>query len=179
MVGGVVQDTQPGRGPDKSHPSGTKCCNFQCNLHWRPIWPEMTVSSDQRHSWLFHWFSKTIIPTAALTLTTVIPPVVYGGRQLNCPKVYMLWNLIWNQFKALGKREKQFVKWVPQLLRTAFKSFQDLKILYVWVFVYKECLSACKYMLRVHAWQQWRPAEGLGFPGIGAIDSCELPHECC
>jgi E3 ubiquitin-protein ligase NEDD4 len=39
-------------------------------------------------------------------------------------------------------------------------------------------LPACMSVHHMHTWCLWRPEEGVGSPGIGVTDSCELPCGC-
>ena len=39
-------------------------------------------------------------------------------------------------------------------------------------------LFACLSMYHVCAWCLWWPEEGIGSPGTGVTDSCELPCGC-
>lgn len=43
------------------------------------------------------------------------------------------------------------------------------------------CMSvwaASMSMYHMHAWCPWKAEEGVGFPGTGVTDGCELPSEC-
>jgi hypothetical protein len=48
-------------------------------------------------------------------------------------------------------------------------------------YIFEMCmcgLPACMYMYHVHAWSPQRSQEGMGSPGTGVTDSCNLAHGC-
>ena len=44
--------------------------------------------------------------------------------------------------------------------------------------MYMSVLSGCMYVHHMCAWCLRRPEEGVGSPGTGAMDGCELPCGC-
>jgi hypothetical protein len=41
-------------------------------------------------------------------------------------------------------------------------------------FIHMNVLLACMAVYHVHAWCLWEPEKGIGCPGVGVTDSCNL-----
>ena len=72
---------------------------------------------------------------------------------------------VWFKFKGCT------MKWLSLLLPPSSN-------IYSFLFYVCECLPACVYVYRMHAWYLWRSKEGVRFPGSEVIDGCEFPWGC-
>lgn len=115
------------------------------------------------------WRETETIKGAILEMNSEVPvkpladtaPAVFTIH--TCPGCYLCWACSWGG------------AWTAQ---DGSVPAAALKSSFLMIYFIMSVLPACSYVFQVCTWYSQRPEKGIGFPGVGIIGGCALPHGC-